>query len=227
VFLAADATRLGEEQLREGFRRRALLAGALAGVIAIVGLLVLASDSPFIFHRLFHSAAVVPLILSILAGIATLDLIRRRLFEIARYSAAVAVAAVIAGWAAAQSPTLLPGLTVRQAAAPHDTLVAVIVAVLAGGVILFPSLALLFRLTLLGRLDHGPAEIERPPPTSGALLWASAPGALARAAAACLLAGFGFLTVAEASWAHTIGVFALFGFMICGFLAAAAPLQHS
>ena len=62
---------------------------------------------------------------------------------------------MIAGWALAQSPVLLRGLTVRQAAAPHDTLVVVIVAVLAGAVILFPSLALLFRLVLRGQLDHG------------------------------------------------------------------------
>jgi hypothetical protein len=67
--------------------------------------------------------------------------------------AAVAVAAVVAGWALGQWPTILPGLDVREAAAPHDTLVAVVVAVLGGGAIVFPSLALLFRLTLAGQLD--------------------------------------------------------------------------
>ncbi len=238
VFLAADASRLGEDDLEEAFRRRALIAGAVAGVIALVGLLVLRSDAHFLFHRLFHSVASVPLIISLAAGILTLELIRRRLFEVARYSAAVAVAAVVAGWAAAQNPTLLPGLTVRQAAAPHDTLVAVIVAVLAGGLILFPSLALLFRLVLRGRLDHGHEEPAGPPPAASrssaaevsgpvlALLSASTPGMLARAAGACLLAGFGFLTIAEAPWAHTIGVLALFGFMVCGFLAAAPSPRH-
>src|SRR6185503_11974770 len=92
---------------------------------------------------------------SALAGLATLALVFARLYEIARYSAALAVAAVIAGWALAQRPLLLKELTVQQAAAPHDTLVLVIVAVLAGALILFPSLALLFRLVLRGRLDHG------------------------------------------------------------------------
>jgi cytochrome d ubiquinol oxidase subunit II len=90
--------------------------------------------------------------------------------------------------------------------------------VLGGAVILFPSLALLFRLVLHGQLDHG--EMLAPPaPAIGTLLSASARGLLARAAGACLLAGFGFLTLAEAGWAHAIGVFALFGFMVCGFLA--------
>ena len=39
---------------------------------------------------------------------------RRERFEPARYSAALAVAAVIAGWALAQNPVLLRGLTVRR-----------------------------------------------------------------------------------------------------------------
>jgi len=64
-------------------------------------------------------------IVSELAGLATLVLLYRRRFEPARYSAAVAVAAVVAGWALGQWPTILPGLDVREAAAPHDTLVAV------------------------------------------------------------------------------------------------------
>ena len=78
-----------------------------------------------------------------------------RRYEPARYTAALAVAAIIAGWALAQSPRFLPGLTVRQAAAPHDTLVAVVVAVLAGGALLLPALVTLFRLTLGGRLGEG------------------------------------------------------------------------
>ena len=64
--------------------------------------------------------------------------------------------------ALAQRPILLKGLTVQQAAASHDTLVVVVVAVLGGATILFPSLALLFRLVLQGRLDHAP-EVARTP----------------------------------------------------------------
>ena len=64
------------------------------------------------------------------------------------------MAAVVAGWALAQNPVFLSGLTVEQAAASHDVLVAVLVAVVAGGAILFPSLGVLFRLLLRGQLDH-------------------------------------------------------------------------
>jgi cytochrome d ubiquinol oxidase subunit II len=91
--------------------------------------------------------------------------------------------------------------------------------VIAGGVILFPSLALLFRLVLRGRLDHGEGQEGRSP-SAGSLLSAVAPGLLARAAGACLLVGFGLLTLAEGGWAHAVGVVALLGFIACGFLAA-------
>ena len=49
------------------------------------------------------------------------------------------------------------------------------------------------------------------------LVLAAAPGLLGRVAGACLVAGFGLLTVAEAGWAHAIGVVALFGFIVVGF----------
>src|SRR5207253_247703 len=94
---------------------------------------------------------------------------------------------------------------------------ALIVSVAAGAA----SLALLFRLTLAGRLGHfddGPSAVGRP--ATADLIGASREGLLARAAIACLLAGFGFLTVAEAGWAHAIGVVALLTFVVVGFLAA-------
>jgi cytochrome d ubiquinol oxidase subunit II len=218
VFLAADAVRACDRDLEASFRTRALAAGVLAGAIALAGIAVLHADAHPLYHRLLHSDALAALVVSILAGVLTLELVRRRRFERARYTAALAVAAVIAGWALAQNPILLRGLTVRQAAAPHDTLVVVVVAVLAGAVILLPSLALLFRLVLRGQLDHGEPNVI-PIPAIGTLLSASAPGLLARAAAVCLLAGFGFLTIAEAGWAHAIGALALLGFIVCGFLA--------
>jgi cytochrome bd ubiquinol oxidase subunit II len=103
--------------------------------------------------------------------------------EASRYTAAFAVAAIIAGWALAQSPVFLEGLTVREAAAGRDTLVAVTVAVLAGAAILFPSLALLFRLVLGGDLGRCERAVGQPP-QARSLLAALAPGLLPRLAIA-------------------------------------------
>ena len=89
-------------------------------------------------------------------------------------------------------------------------------AVLGGGAIVFPALALLFRLTLAGRFDEQPRS-PAPPPVPGRR---EAPtGLLTRTAVACLIVGFGLLTVADAGWAHAVGVTALFAFMVAGFLA--------
>ena len=154
VYLAADAARHGDPELEEAYRVRALGAGAAAGALAIVGLVVVHADAHSLYTGLLHGAALAVLIVSLLAGTAALALVATRRFEPARYVAALAVAAVVAGWAFARYPVLLPGLTVGQAAAPHDTLVAVVIAVLAGGAILFPSLGLLFGLLLRGRLGE-------------------------------------------------------------------------
>jgi cytochrome d ubiquinol oxidase subunit II len=216
VYLAADAARLGEPELERAFRARALGSGLLTGAIALGGLAVLHSDAHSLYHELVTGDAVIPLIVSILAGSGTLALVFARRFEAARYSAALAVAAIVAGWALARWPTLLPGLTVQQAAAPHDALVALVVAVLAGGAILFPSLALLFTLTLTGRFDQVREGATR---VSGQILSASIPTLPSRAAVACLIAGVGLLNVAEAGWAHALGVASLFGFIVIGFLA--------
>jgi cytochrome d ubiquinol oxidase subunit II len=233
VFLAADARRsagvheaagAADDGLVAALRVRALLSGLVSGAIAIAGLIVLHSDDHFLYTRLLHGSALAAVIVSGLAGLITLALVLRSSFEIARYTAAVAVAAVIAGWALAQRPLLLRGLTVQQAAAPHDTLVLVVIAVLAGATILFPSLALLFRLVLAGRLGHDPAAEQPPLSAAAAVLGASRSGLLGRVAAACLLAGFGFLTIAEAGWAHAIGAVALLAFLPCGFLAV-TPAQ--
>ena len=222
VYLAADAARRKDSYLERQFRLRALIAGGLAGAVAIGGLAVLHADAYRLYHGLLDGDGLPALIVSILAGIGTLALVWRSRFEPARYTAAVAVAAIIAGWALAQKPILLPGLTIRQASAPHDTLVLVVVVVLAGAVILFPSLAFLFRLLLGGSFDPD-AELSRspaPPPTGArAVVSASAPGVVARAAAGCLIAGFGFLTIADAGWAHAIGVVCLLAFVVIGFVA--------
>src|SRR4051812_40064684 len=214
VYLAADARRLDEPDLETYFRTRALVSGVVAGAIALAGLFVIHSDARSLYDGLIDGDGLPAVIVSALAGAVTLGLVLRRRYELARYCGSLAVAAVVAGWALAQQPVILPGLTVDQAAAPRETLVAVIVAVVAGAVILFPSLALLFSLVLRGRFDTarplesgGPIEVLR----------ASRTGLTLRAALACFVAGLGFLTIAEPGWAHAIGVFAFAGFILLGF----------
>jgi cytochrome bd ubiquinol oxidase subunit II len=109
----------------------------------------------------------------------------------------------------------------HQAAASHDTLVALTVAVVGGGIVLFPSLALLFRLFLAGRLDHAPPRAAGP---SVAVRPLGVPSpAIALGAGACLVAGVGLTTIADAGWAHAIGVTCLLCFVALGARAALTP----
>jgi cytochrome bd ubiquinol oxidase subunit II len=226
VFLAADARRRGSRELEDAFRVRALGAGAAAGALAVAGIVVVGLDAKPLFDDLLGGAGLPGVIVSAAAGVATAWMLWTRRFEAARYLSAVAVAAIIAGWALAQNPVVLPGLTVEGAAAPQSTLVAVLVAVIGGGVILFPSLGLLFRLVLGGRLGAG--EEETAAAAGGIrLLAVSRTGLLGRSAVACLLVGIGMLTVAHAEWAHYVGAGALLAFVVVGFAAAIPALLPS
>ena len=155
VFLAGDAVRAGQPDLVRAFRSRALGAGAAAGVVALGGLVVLRQDAPRLFDGLTSGAGLAMLVLSALAGAATLVLLWSERHGRARWTAAVAVAAIVVGWVLAQDPYVLPPhLTLDEAAASEATLVAVVIAVGIGMLVLVPSLWFLYRLVLAGRLDQ-------------------------------------------------------------------------
>jgi len=210
VWLTADAARAGQDDLVEAFRRRALAAGALAGAVALGGLLVLHSDAERIFSGLTSGAGLVGLLASAAAGAATMLLVARRRLEPARWTAAVAVGAIVAGWALAQQPRILPGLTVEQAAAGDATLVALLVSVAIGALILIPSLALLFRMLLRGSFDERPDELgslER----AGTVPSIGAPGtehgrAAGVAAAVCAALGVPLMFFSNAGVGLALGV---------------------
>ncbi|MEA2332451.1 MAG: cytochrome bd ubiquinol oxidase subunit [Thermoleophilaceae bacterium] len=155
VFLGADSRRAGRPELVRAFRARALGSGVVAGVLAIAGLLAVRSDVPDLYDGLTSGAGLACVAVSGAAGLATLALEWRERFEVARYTAATAVGAIVAGWAVAQQPYMLPPeLTVRAAAANDSTLVALLVSAALGMAILIPALTWLFRLAVSGRLAY-------------------------------------------------------------------------
>jgi cytochrome bd ubiquinol oxidase subunit II len=145
VYLTADARRAGEPGLAEEFRRRALLSGVAAGLVAAAGIAIIRADSPRLYAGLTGRA--LPLVaVSAAAGIASLALMAIRRFVLVRVTAGLAVAAVLWGWGLAQYPDVLAGMTVNQAAAGVATLQATTICAGVGLVILVPSLFLLFLL---------------------------------------------------------------------------------
>jgi cytochrome bd ubiquinol oxidase subunit II len=220
VFLAADAARIGRFDLADAFRVRALGSGVAAGAVAVGGLAVVYDDADVIWDGLTSGAGLGAVLVSGAAGLATLWLVGARRFEPARYSAAVSVAAIIAGWALAQRPTFLPGLTIDEAAAGRSTLIALLLSIVIGALLLLPSLALLFGLVLRGRFD-APVEAEttppdRTPPGDGF------PTRLVASAVGLLAIGSGLMLAFEEPWARIAGVIALFAFVGTAFVALAS-----
>ena len=216
VYLAADARRFPIAGLADAFRNRALAAAVATGVIALVTLGVTHHDVPALYRGLTHGLGLAAVIVSAAAGLVSISLVWARRFAVARLAAAVAVAGLLAGWAVAQRPDLLPGLPVRTAAADNTTLVALIVSIAIGGVILFPSLTFLFRLSLAGQLDpdrRGPV-LEHPDRED-----ARRPRWAARAALACFVVGCALLVFGDSDAGHVIGVIAFAAAALLGYTA--------
>ena len=224
VYLAADAQRLAERALIHDFRIRALASGVVAGALALAGLLVIRVSARPLWDGLTSGLGLVLVIVSALAGVVTMVLVFVGRFGLARASAALAVAAVIAGWAAAQSPELLPGLTVAEAAAGRSTLIATIVGVAVGAVVLVPSLTMLYSLVLRGRLDTtdddaaGPGEVPRAAGDRSPRVPLAAGFAVVT-----LVAGVGLLVFAEPAWANGLGAVALIACAVTVFALASKP----
>ena len=162
VYLAGDSRRAGQEDLVAAFRARGLAAGVVAGGVAVAGLFVVRSDARQLYDGLTSGWGLVCVLASGAGGVATLALLWRGAYELARLAAAVAVAAVVAGWAFAQRPYLLPpSLTLDRAAAPDTTLAALAIGVGIGLLVLVPSLVFLYRLVLRGTLDQGYEPLDQ------------------------------------------------------------------
>ena len=154
VFLAGDAKRADLPDLVAAFRRRALGSAVVAGALALGGLAVVRAEARPLYDGLTSRPGLIFVAASALAGGATLALLWRARYELARYTSAAAVGAIVIGWAVAQRPDFLPGqLTFSEAAATDPTLQALIIVTAIAVLVVGPSLYVLFRLVLRGELD--------------------------------------------------------------------------
>jgi len=147
VFLAADAHRGRRSRLAEDLRARSLGVGLVTGVLVFAALVPISADAPVLTEGLAGRAA--PLVvISGGAGVATLLLVWRRSYAMARWPAVVAVASVVSGWGVAQYPWLLVDeVTVSDAAGATATLQGLLVAVGLAVILVLPPLIYLLRLT--------------------------------------------------------------------------------
>jgi cytochrome bd ubiquinol oxidase subunit II len=160
VFLVWDARRLSDQTMVAYFRVRAVAAAIVAGVVAAVGLFVVHDDASYLFDGL-TSRALPLVVVSAIAGLGALLLLRSRPHRGGRLAAVTAAGALILGWGVAQWDYLLPEtLTVSDAAAPDGTIKAVLAAAILAAVLIVPAFALLYVLDQRGLLPEEGADEE-------------------------------------------------------------------
>ena len=144
VYLALAAN---DQDVREDFRRRALVMAMVVFVAAAIALVLSFSRAPLVargvmgapWSILLHSGTATSAIVAIAA-------LWRRKFGLARVSAAAQVSFILWGWAFAQFPFVIPTrLSIRDGAAPRVTLELLLLGLSVGAVVLIPSLLYLFR----------------------------------------------------------------------------------
>jgi cytochrome bd ubiquinol oxidase subunit II len=168
VFLAADSVRAQAPDLTAAFRRRALGSAAVAGAMAIGGLLVIREDARDLYDGLTSGGGLAMVIVSAAVGALTLWLLWTDRFELARYTSGAAVGAILAGLAFAQRPDFLPGeLSLQEAAADDATLIATLIVLVLALLVIVPAITVLLRLTLRGRLSEGLRPIVTPEDRGG------------------------------------------------------------
>ena len=143
---------------RAAFRARALVSGALVGVLALTVLLL---AEPDVRLALTASAWAIPLHLATgVSAVAAFACLWLEQYRLARIAAAAQVALILWGWALAQYPyAIRPHLTLMESAAPENVLVVLLQVLGVGAVILVPSLLYLF--SIFGPRGHG-AHGEQP-----------------------------------------------------------------
>ena len=170
VYLTGEAAHRGDRPLRAYFTRRAQAAAILAGALSLAALAALRGSNPALYDRLTGRA--LPLVvLAGVCGLAVVTLLAAAMLTGVRGIAALGVAAVIWGWGVAQYPVLLPGtaVTLSNAGAPDDTLVAIVILVIVAVLLIGPAFILLYSLQgrrLLGTDQAAtlPAAVPAGPP---------------------------------------------------------------
>jgi cytochrome d ubiquinol oxidase subunit II len=154
VYLTVEAE---EGELREAFRRRALISelvlGGLAAAVLVTaeltagGVLRALTRAPWSWALHAVTAA---------AALTVLWALWRRRYGLARAAAALQVSLIVWGWGLSQQPFLVPpDLTLGNAAAPPVTLRLMLGTLAAGTVVLLPAFLYLFRV--FGKIKTRPS----------------------------------------------------------------------
>ena len=132
--------------LQSDFRRRAVIASAVSGVLALLGLWLAYTQTPRVWSDLTGNGLVL-LLLALINGPIALWGVWRLHPRVTRIAVAAQVTLVLWAWAVGQWPYLVPpDLTISDAAAPAATVGAWLAVIAVGMLLVIPSLGVLFRV---------------------------------------------------------------------------------
>jgi cytochrome bd ubiquinol oxidase subunit II len=147
VYLTLETSK---EPLIEDFRKRALWASVSVIILCALTYLVAAKGAPSLFIALHLSGWQIKFGAATLAAGNLLALWKRN-YPIARFCSAGEAILILWGWAFAQFPFLVAPLTTIADAAPAATLRLILICLVAGVIVLFPSFYYLFRVFKLAK----------------------------------------------------------------------------
>ncbi|MGA1075378.1 MAG: cytochrome d ubiquinol oxidase subunit II, partial [Ilumatobacteraceae bacterium] len=146
TFLAADAERGGRHELAGHIGDRAFWSGLVTGAAAITAAIAIELDAPTLADGL-HGRGLLLVLGSAASGVATLVLLRRRRWALARLAAVAAVGSIVVGWGVAQYDWILVDeLRIAEAAGARPTLIGLVIVFLVAAVTAVPALVWLFVL---------------------------------------------------------------------------------
>ncbi len=148
TYLASEADAEHEADLRDDFRKRALICEAIAGMLAAVVLWRAWVEAPLLVDGLLRATWSIPVqVLTALVASAAIAALATRRLRLARVLVMVQVSLVILGWGLAMDGYLiLPDVHVDSAGAEPAVLRFLPWVLLGGAVLLVPALLWLFRM---------------------------------------------------------------------------------
>ncbi len=135
-------------ELKEDFRKRALFAGLAVAGFALLTFLVSVDQAPEIRRALLDRPwSLFEQSFTAIASITAFWSLLRRHFQVARIAVAAQTSLILWGWALAQYPFIVrPALTLSNCAAPAAVEKSLLIACIAGALILFPSMGYLYKV---------------------------------------------------------------------------------
>lgn len=147
VFLTSEAARVGDADLYQRCRIRAIGSGVVTGAASLIGVAPLEHDAPLLFDRL-NGRALPLMVLAALCGAGAIAAVWAHRASLARPLAAGAVGSVVTAWGVAQYPwVLVEHARIADVAGARPTLWGLVVVFLVAGVTVVPALVWMLWLT--------------------------------------------------------------------------------